>query len=236
VRRCDTIDLALLMPEIVPSILSADFSRLAEEIARVEQAGVTMLHLDVMDGHFVPNLTIGPPVVKCIRKATRMTLDVHLMLSDPDPFVPLFIEAGADQISVHQEACPHLDRSLRLIQSEGALAGVVLNPSTPITMLSEVLDTADFVLLMSVNPGFGGQRLIPRVLDKVKALAARRRELGLQFRIEIDGGVTIENLSEVVRAGVDWVVTGASVFRSSDPASTVAQMRRIAGEALAIRA
>jgi ribulose-phosphate 3-epimerase len=158
------------------------------------------------------------------------------MISDPDPFVPLFIESGADQVSVHQEACPHLDRSLRLIQSEGALAGVVLNPSTPITMLSEVLDTADFVLLMSVNPGFGGQQLIPRVLDKVKALAVRRRELGLQFRIEIDGGVTVENLAEVVRAGVDWVVTGASVFRSPDPASTVAQMRRIAEEAFAIRA
>ena len=224
------------MPEIIPSILSADFSRLAEEIARVEQAGVTMLHLDVMDGHFVPNLTIGPPVVKCIRKATRMTLDVHLMLSDPDPFVPLFIESGADQVSVHQEACPHLDRSLRLIQSEGALAGVVLNPSTPVTMLSEVLHTADFVLLMSVNPGFGGQQLIPRALDKVKALAARRRELGLRFPIEIDGGVTIENLAEVVRAGVDWVVTGASVFSAADPASAVARMRQIAGEALAIRA
>jgi ribulose-phosphate 3-epimerase len=224
------------MPEIVPSILSADFAHLAEEIARVELGGASMLHVDIMDGHFVPNLTMGPPVVKSIRKATRMTLDVHLMVTDPDPLVPLFIEAGADQISVHQETCPHLDRSLRLIQTEGALAGVVLNPSTPITMLEDVLGTADFVLLMSVNPGFGGQRFIPRVLHKVMALAARRAQAGLRFPIEIDGGVTLENLGEIVRAGVDWVVTGASVFRSPDPASTVAEMRRMAGEACAVRA
>jgi len=223
------------MPEIVPSILSADFTRLGEEIARVEEAGATMLHLDVMDGHFVPNLTIGPPVVRSIRKATRMTLDVHLMLAAPDPFVARFVEAGADQISVHQESCPHLDRSLRLIQSEGALAGVVLNPSTPITMLEEVLETADYVLLMSVNPGFGGQRLIPRVLDKARALAAKRRERGLKLPIEIDGGITIENLAEVVRAGVDWVVTGSSVFHAPDPGAAVGEMRRIAAEALAIR-
>ena len=223
------------MPEIIPSILSADFARLGDQIAGVEEAGARILHVDVMDGHFVPNITIGPPVVKSIRKATKMTLDVHLMISDPDPFVPLFVEAGADQVSVHQEACPHLDRSLRLIQSEGALAGVVLNPSTPITMLSEVLEIADFVLLMSVNPGFGGQRLIPRVLDKVRGLALRRRELGLKFPIEMDGGVTLDNLADVVRAGVDWVVTGASVFHTPDPGATVAEMRRIAGEALAVR-
>jgi ribulose-phosphate 3-epimerase len=224
------------MPEIVPSILSADFAHLAEEIARVEAAGISMLHVDVMDGHFVPNLTIGPPVVKCIRKATRLTLDVHLMVTNPDALVPAFIEAGADQISVHQETCPHLDRSLRFIQSEGALAGAVLNPATPITMLEDVLDLADFVLLMSVNPGFGGQRLIRRVLGKARALAARRRDAGLTFPIEIDGGVTLENIGEIVRAGVDWVGSGAGVLLSPAPAATVAAMRREADAAAAVRA
>ena len=223
------------MTQIVPSILSADFARLAEEIARVENTGISMLHVDIMDGHFVPNITIGPPVVKCIRNVTRLTLDVHLMITNPDPYVPLFIEAGADQISVHQEVCPHLDRTLKFIQSEGALAGVVLNPSTPVTILEDVLEAADFVLIMSVNPGFGGQQFIPRALHKVKALAARRKELGLAFPIEIDGGINLENLAEVIRAGVDWVVAGATVFRSADPASTVLEMRRIAGEAVAVR-
>jgi ribulose-phosphate 3-epimerase len=223
------------MTQIVPSILSADFARLAEEIARVENTGISMLHVDIMDGHFVPNITIGPPVVKCIRNVTKLTLDVHLMITNPDPYVPLFIEAGADQISVHQEVCPHLDRTLKFIQSEGALAGVVLNPSTPVTMLEDVLETADFVLLMSVSPGFGGQQFIPRSLHKVKELAARRKELGLRFPIEIDGGITLENLAEVLRAGVDWVVTGATVFRAADPAATVLEMCRIASEAVAVR-
>lgn len=223
------------MPEIVPSILAADFARLAEEIARVQRGGAAMLHLDVMDGHFVPNLTIGPPVVASIRKATKLTLDVHLMITDPDRYVPTFIEAGADQISVHQEVCPHLDRSLRFIQSEGARAGVVLNPSTPITMLEDVLEVPDFVLLMSVNPGFGGQQFIPRTLDKVRALARMRQERRLDFAIEIDGGVDLRNLSEVIRAGVDWVVTGASVFHSADPEATVAEMRKIAQLATGVR-
>jgi ribulose-phosphate 3-epimerase len=223
------------MTQIVPSLLSADFACLATEIARVENTGISMLHVDIMDGHFVPNITIGPPVVKCIRKATKLTLDVHLMISNPDPYVPLFVEAGADQISVHQEVCPHLDRTLRFIQSEGALAGVVLNPSTPVTMLEDVLETADFVLLMSVNPGFGGQQLIRRCLHKVKALAARRKELGLKFPIEIDGGITLGNLAEVVQAGADWVVAGAAVFLSADAASTIFEMRRIASEAVAAR-
>ena len=223
------------MVEIVPSILSADFTRLGEEISCVTSSGVTMLHLDVMDGHFVPNLTIGTAVVECIRKFTKLTLDVHLMITDPDKYAPIFIEAGADHVSIHQETCPHLDRALRMIQSEGALAGVVINPSTPVAALDDVLDIVDFVLIMSVNPGFGGQSFIPRSLHKVKTLARIRAERGLPFKIEIDGGVGLKNLSEVVRAGVDWVVTGSSVFHSADPAATVTQMREMARDAMSLK-
>jgi ribulose-phosphate 3-epimerase len=223
------------MVEILPSILAADFARLGEQIATVERAGVSMLHLDVMDGHFVPNFTIGPPVVKSIRKITRLTLDVHLMITDPDRYAPVFIEAGADQVSVHQETCPHLDRTLRMIQSEGARAGVVLNPSTPVSTLSEVLDIADYVLIMSVNPGFGGQRFIPNALNKVRTLDDWRKERRLHLPIEIDGGVTVENLGDVVRAGVDWVVAGSTVFHTDDPAATVKEMQQVARDATAVR-
>ena len=223
------------MVQIVPSILSADFAHLAEEIARVERGGATMLHVDVMDGHFVPNLTLGPPVVECIRKITRSRLDVHLMIEDPDRYAPVFIQAGADQISVHQEVCPNLDRTLRMIREEGALAGVVINPATPVAMLSEVLEVADYVLIMSVNPGFGGQHFIPRALDKVRELDRERRERRLQLPIEIDGGVTLENLPEVIRAGCDWVVAGSSIFHSPDPAVTVAEMRQMARDATEVR-
>jgi ribulose-phosphate 3-epimerase len=219
------------MVEFLPSILSADFARLADEIAKVESTGIRMLHVDVMDGHFVPNLTIGPPVVKCIRKITKLTLDLHLMITDPDTFAPVFIEAGADQISVHQEACPHLDRTLRMIQSEGARAGVVINPATPVALLDEVLDVADYVLIMSVNPGFGAQRFIPNSLRKVRELDNKRKELGLQFAIEIDGGITLENVGDVVRAGCDWIVAGSSIYDSADPATTVARMQQLAREA-----
>lgn len=222
------------MVEILPSILAADFARLAEDIAKVERAGVSMLHVDVMDGHFVPNLTLGPPVVKSIRKVTRLTLDVHLMITDPDQYAPLFIEAGADQVSVHQEACRHLDRTLRMIQSEGARAGVVLNPATPVTTLADILEVADYVLIMSVNPGFGGQRFIPNALRKVRTLDGWRRERGLPLPIEIDGGVTLENLADVVRAGVDWVVAGSTVFHSDSPEATVREMQRVAKEASAL--
>ncbi len=223
------------MVQIVPSILSADFARLAQEIQRVEHGGATMLHVDIMDGHFVPNLTIGPPVVQSIRKITKAKLDVHLMIADPDKYAPIFIEAGADQISVHQEACPHLDGTLRAIQQKGVPAGVVVNPATPITMLEEVLGLADYVLIMSVNPGFGGQEFIPKSVEKVHALARRRAELGLKFAIEIDGGVTAENLGGIVRAGADWVVSGASIFHSPDPAAAVAQMREIARDSATVR-
>jgi len=222
------------MAEIVPSILSADFARLAEEIARVESAGIRLLHVDVMDGHFVPNFTLGPPVVKSIRKVTKLTLDCHLMIEDPDTYAPVFIQAGIDQVSVHQEVCRHLDRTLRMIQSEGARAGVVLNPATPVNTLSEVLEIVDYVLVMSVNPGFEAQQFIPNALNKVRELDRKRTELGLQFSIEIDGGVSLDNVGEIVRAGCDWVVAGSCIFHSADPATTVTRMQQIARDATAV--
>jgi len=187
-----------------------------------------MLHVDIMDGHFVPNLTMGPPVVQSLRRITKSVLDVHLMIEDPDTYAPAFIEAGADQVSVHYEAVRHLDRTLRLIKDHGARAGVVLNPATPVSVLEDVLYLADFVLLMSVNPGFGGQKFIPHVLDKVRRLAGMREAMGLGFAIEIDGGVGRDNLESIVRAGCDWLVAGSSVFHSADPARTVKEMQQMA--------
>jgi len=219
------------MVEILPSILAADFARLGEQIAALETAGCRMLHLDVMDGHFVPNITIGPPVVESLRKSTRAILDVHLMIEDPNKYAPIFIQAGADQVLVHQEACTHLDRTLRMIRSEGAKAGVVINPATPVATLDEVLDLADYVLVMSVNPGFGGQQFIPNALGKVQELAARRKERRLHFPIEIDGGVTRENLGKIIDAGVEWVVAGSSIFHTVNPAAAFEELRRIAGSA-----
>jgi ribulose-phosphate 3-epimerase len=223
------------MIEIAPSILSADFARLYEEIARVERGGAAILHLDVMDGHFVPNLTIGPPVVASIRKATRLHLDCHLMIENAERFVDEFVRAGANSVSVHYESCRHLDGTLEMIRKAGAMAGVVLNPATPVEVLEDVLPVADYVLLMSVNPGFGGQKLIPYVLDKARKLAVMRREKGLALPIEIDGGVHAENLAEVVRAGCDWIVTGSAVFHSPDPEATVRRMREIAAQAAAVQ-
>jgi ribulose-phosphate 3-epimerase len=223
------------MPQIVPSILSADFARLADEIGRVERAGVELLHVDIMDGHFVPNLTMGPPVVASIRKITKLKLDLHLMIEDPDTYAPMFIQAGADLISVHQEACRHLDRTLRMIRSECERPGVVLNPATPISVLEDVLDLVDHVLIMSVNPGFGGQEFIPRSLDKIRALAARRHDERLNFAIEIDGGVSRENVETIVRAGCDWLVAGSAVFHSADPGATVIEMQHLAAGAMSIR-
>ena len=223
------------MIEIVPSILAADFTRLGEQIAQVERGGATMLHLDVMDGHFVQNLTIGPPVVASIRKITRLTLDIHLMITDPDKYAPMFIDAGADQVLVHQEACKHLDGTLREIQRTGARAGVVINPATPLSAIDEVLGLADYVLIMSVNPGFGGQQFIPYALDKVRRLDAIRRDRRLAFPIEIDGGVTKDNVGEVVRAGCDWIVTGSSVFHTPDPTAALAELRQVAAQATAVR-
>jgi len=224
------------MVEILPSILAADFARLGEQIAAAERGGAGRFHLDVMDGHFVPNLTIGPPVVESIRKVTRAKLDVHLMITDPNKYAPLFIEAGADSVSVQQEACPHLDRTLRMIQGEGALAGVVINPSTPVATLEDVLYLADYVLVMSVNPGFGGQKFIEHSLSKVRALDARKRELGLQFSIEIDGGITLGNVAGAVRAGCEWIVTGSSIFHTGDPERATSEMRKAAEGARAVLA
>src|SRR5580704_8426613 len=186
------------MIEIIPSILSADFAHLAEEIARVERGGASLLHLDVMDGHFVDNLTIGPPVVECVRKATRLHLDIHLMIENPGRYAAEFVRAGANSVSVHYEACRHLDGVLGMIRTAGAMAGVVLNPGTPVAVLEDVLSVADYVLLMSVNPGFGGQNLIRYVLDKVRKLDRMRREMKLALPIEIDGGVHLDNLADVV--------------------------------------
>jgi ribulose-phosphate 3-epimerase len=223
------------MIEIVPSILSADFARLAEEIGRVERGGATMLHLDVMDGHFVDNITIGPPVVESIRKATHAHLDCHLMIENPNRYAADFVKAGANSVSVHHEACTHLDGTLENIRKAGAMAGVVLNPATPVDVLEDVLEVADYVLLMSVNPGFGGQKLIPYVLNKVRKLDRMRREKKLALPIEIDGGVHRENLAEVVRAGCDWIVTGSAIFHSPDPEATVREMREIAANATAVQ-
>ena len=223
------------MPLIAPSILSANFARLGEDIATLEAAGATLLHVDVMDGHFVPNLTLGPQVVKSIRKVTRMTLDVHLMITDPDTYAPMFIDAGADQVSVHYEAARHLDRTLHLIKDKGAKAGVVLNPATPVAVLEDVLDITDFVLVMSVNPGFEGQQFIPHSVHKIRQLAEIRRERNLGYRIQIDGGVMVDNVERIVQAGCDWLVAGSHIFHSADPAATFKKMQQIADGATSIR-
>jgi len=220
------------MIEILPSLLSADFARLGAHIAEVEAAGATMLHFDVMDGHFVPNFTFGTPVLRSLRKITRAHLDVHLMITNPDDFVGIFAEAGADSVSVHQETCPHLDRTLRLIQTEGAQAGVVLNPSTPVSTLDEVLDLVDFVLVMSVNPGFGGQKFLPNSLKKMSQLAERRERLGLRFKIEVDGGIGGSNAADVVKAGADWLVAGNSVFGAPDAGAAYIALRETALQGL----
>ena len=219
--------------EIAPSILAADFSRLSDEIAAVERGGARILHVDVMDGRFVPNISIGVPVVSSLRKATTLVLDVHLMIEEPGRYVGAFADAGADMISVHQEATPHLDRVLASIQERDIEAGVVLNPATPVATLSEVLPVVDFVLVMSVNPGFGGQKFIPGSLEKLRQLKELRSRYNHTYRIEVDGGVDLDNVADAVRAGAEIIVAGTSVFRTPDPAEAVRKMRQVASEALA---
>ncbi len=210
-----------MKPLLAPSILSADFGRLAEEVRAVETAGAGLVHVDVMDGRFVPNITIGPVVVGALRRATGLPLDCHLMVEDPDRWIGPFRSAGADSISVHVEAAPHLDRTLRAIRDLGAKAGVVLNPASPVASLEEVLPIVDFVLVMSVNPGFGGQAFLPSSLRKVRLLRERIDREGLPVAVEIDGGITHDNVEDVVRAGADWIVAGNAVFGSGDAAESV---------------
>ncbi len=209
------------MVEIAPSILSADFSKLGEEIKRVESGGATVLHVDVMDGHFVPNITIGLPVVRSLRKTTKLKIDTHLMITDPGRYAVQFVEAGADMVSVHVEADLHLHRTLGAIKEAGGEAGIAINPATPLSALDEALQFADFVLLMSVNPGFGGQRFIPESIRKVRKLRATIADQGLSTRIEIDGGIDESNAAEVVDAGAEILVAGSAVFGSSDPEMAV---------------
>lgn len=211
--------------EIAPSILSADFARLGEEIAAVEKGGAGILHVDVMDGHFVPNITIGLPVVKSLAAATRLPIDAHLMISEPGRYAEQFVAAGAKMVSVHVEADAHLHRTLMAIKGAGAQAGVAINPATPLTEIEEAVGFADYILVMSVNPGFGGQRFIEPALDKVRRLRRMIDERGLKTRIEIDGGIDLDNVAEVVAAGAEILVAGSAIFGAADPQEATRLMR-----------
>lgn len=212
------------MFEIAPSILSADFTRLGKEIAEIEKGGATVLHFDVMDGRFVPNLTVGIPVLKSVRRFTEMTIDCHLMIVEPSKYAVEFVKAGADMVSVHVEADVHLQRTLTAIREAGGQAGIAINPATPLIALEEVLPYADFILLMSVNPGFGGQKFIPTSLDKLKRLKRMIAERGLSTRIEIDGGIDAANIHEIVEAGAEIIVAGSAVFGGGKPAEAVKEL------------
>ena len=220
------------MKKIAPSILSADFSRLGEEIRAIEQAGADYVHIDVMDGHFVPNITIGPLIVEAARRVTALPLDVHLMIEHPDSYIPDFAAAGADIIVVHAEAVNHLHRTVQLIRSLGKKAGVSLNPATSLNCLEYVLDDLDLVLLMTVNPGFGGQSFIDACLPKVHALRAMLDRRGSEAELEVDGGVKVSNIAAIAHAGADVFVAGSAVFGSGDYAATIAEMKRLAQEPL----
>ena len=217
------------MALIAPSILSADFARIGEAVALAEEAAADLIHIDVMDGHFVPNLTLGPQLVASLRKMTRLPLDVHLMVEEPRAFVPAFSEAGADWISFHLEASAHLHKDISLVRELGRKAGLALNPATPIGLLEEILPDLDFVLLMSVNPGWGGQRFIPSSREKIRSLAARIRERGLGVRIEVDGGVNTDNFEDLAGDGADVLVVGSAIYAAPDPASVIRRMKGTAG-------
>src|ERR1700734_2813238 len=218
--------------EIAPSILASNFARLGDEIRMVEQAGAEVIHVDVMDGHFVPNISIGIPVVESLRKATRLPLDVHLMIEQPEEYIEGFVRAGASRVLVHEEATVHLDRALAMIREHGAEAGAAINPATPVVMLNEVLDKLDTVLVMSVNPGFGGQKFITGAFEKIRQLNQWRTRYNASFRIEVDGGVDSGNIAELAQAGANTFVAGSSIFHASDPAGATRQLRKLAVEAL----
>ncbi|MFZ0758994.1 MAG: ribulose-phosphate 3-epimerase [Candidatus Sulfotelmatobacter sp.] len=223
------------MIKLAPSILAADFARLGEQVRAAGEGGGTVIHVDIMDGHFDPNLTLGPAVVKSQRRVTELPLDCHLMIENPDEFIPGFAEAGADWISVHQEACRNLNRTLHLVKSHDCLAGVVINPATPVDALAEVLDIVDYVLVMSVNPGFGAQRFIPTTLHKMRRLAEIRSQRGLNYRIEVDGGVGHDTVGDVVRAGGEILVAGNAVFGSGDPRKNAEGLLKAATEAALLK-
>ncbi len=219
------------MVELLPSILSADFARLADEIAAAERGGGTTIHVDIMDGHFVPNITIGPPVVASIRKVTRLPLDCHLMIDNPNEYIAAFAEAGANWLSVHYETCPHLHRSLEMIIHHGMRPGVVLNPATRVDLITDILPMVHHVLIMSVNPGFGGQEFIPFSLAKIRRLADMREEMGLKFKIEVDGGVAHDTVAAVVQAGAELLVAGNAVFGAGHPERDARSLLAAAREA-----
>jgi len=217
------------MKKLAPSILSADFARLGEEIKAVEEAGADYIHIDIMDGHFVPNITIGPLVVETAKAVTTLPLDVHLMISDPDRYVQDFIKAGSDLLSVHVETCPHLQRTLTYIRELGGRSAAVLNPATPISTLEYVMDDLDMVLLMTVNPGFGGQKFIPTMLPKIQKMRALIDEKKLPIELEVDGGVNLENISQIAQAGADVLVAGSAVYKSADCKEAVRMMKEKLG-------
>ncbi len=221
------------MIKIAPSILSANFARLGEEIKEVEAAGADWIHIDVMDGHFVPNLTIGPLIVEAVRPHTKLPLDVHLMIEEPDKYISAFVKSGADWITVHQEACPHLHRTLSLIKEQGVRAGVAINPGTPLVMIEPILEEVDLVLLMTVNPGFGGQKFIPSVLSKISQLRSLLDQRGLSdVRIEVDGGINATTASKVVASGADVLVAGSAIFGEADRKAALEAIRNGAAGAL----
>jgi ribulose-phosphate 3-epimerase len=220
------------MKKIAPSILSADFSRLGEEIAAIEAGGADYVHIDVMDGHFVPNITIGPLIVEAVRRVTKLPLDVHLMIAEPDRYIADFAKAGADIIVVHAEATNHLHRTVQLIKSLGKQAGVSLNPATPLNVLDYVLEELDLVLLMTVNPGFGGQSFIEACLPKIQALRGIMDKRGIEAELEVDGGVKTDNIARIAHAGADVFVAGSAVFGSPDYAATIAELKKRAKERL----